>query len=97
MKQRKLSDESSKRLMEARARQEFRISRLKSFEGVLSQANTWMRDAKTKQKTDNNGNHSDSEPTKLLENNNYKNSTISKMAGGEQQNEFLHFIDKSDI
>ncbi|XP_066912046.1 uncharacterized protein [Clytia hemisphaerica] len=51
--QRKLSDESSKRLKEARARQEWRMSRLKSFEGVLSQANSWMRDAKTKHHDEN--------------------------------------------
>lgn len=46
---RKLSDETSKRHQEAKARQEWRMSRIKSFEGVLSQASSLMRDMKTKQ------------------------------------------------
>ncbi|XP_057309093.1 uncharacterized protein LOC130647311 [Hydractinia symbiolongicarpus] len=48
---RKLSEESRRRHMEAKERQNYRMSRLTSFEGVLSQANKLMKDIKTRQKT----------------------------------------------
>jgi len=84
-KERKLSEETVRRQEEAKERLQWRISRLNSFEGILSQAGNLIKDYKRKKSSvttplniDNNNTENTEVTEKIkIENNNNNNADVS--------------------